>query len=110
MGDRGNIQVIHPMGSIYLYTHWGGSDVARDLARALDRARDRWDDEMYLTRIIFCEMIRGEEEETTGYGIGLEIADNEHEIPIVDVEHEEVFYNDRVYSFDAFMRAFKESA
>lgn len=41
------------------------------LAKALDRGRDRWTDSEYLTRIIFCDMVRDDMDSTTGYGIGL---------------------------------------
>jgi len=30
----------------------------------------RWDDPEYLTRIIFCEMIKGSEDREAGFGIG----------------------------------------
>lgn len=80
MGDRGNIKV----GKVYLYTHWYGSNLKEMLVNALKRGRDRWTDEAYLTRIIFCEMIKDEVLEDTGYGISTEIQDNEHEILEVD--------------------------
>jgi hypothetical protein len=69
MGDRANIVVEQTEGSVYLYTHWGGSGIRATLAAALDRGRPRWTDPAYLTRIIFSEMIQGDVLGGTGYGI-----------------------------------------
>lgn len=85
MGDRANIvmelktgyEEDRPYGLIFLYTHWGGTDLPGTLQTALKR-RERWDDESYLTRIIFSEMIRGQERSETGFGISLRPSDNEH--------------------------------
>jgi len=85
MGDRGNIKV----GNVYLYTHWGGSGIKELLKKALKR-KERWNDEAYLTRIIFCEMIEGDVEGETGFGISTHICDNEYNILEVDCEKQEV--------------------
>jgi len=70
MGDRGNVRIKYDDGnSVYLYTHWGGTELSQMVARALDRGRKRWDDPSYLARIIFCEMVKGYEMEETGFGI-----------------------------------------
>lgn len=85
MGDRGNIEIRQPhtTDSVYLYTHWGGSDIASTLAAALDRGRGRWSDPAYLTRIIFDELTAGDRSET-GFGISVgQPDDNEHHIPVV---------------------------
>ena len=88
MGDRGTIKIIgsgpHP---IYLYTHWGGSDLDSVLRTALAR-RQRWDDPPYLTRIIFCELVKGDE---AGYGIGTEVTDSEHDILCIDMNRDLVY-------------------
>lgn len=86
MGDRGNIKV----GKVYLYTHWGGSEIKNILKTALIRGKERWNDESYLTRIIFCEMIKSDVMGTTGYGISTEVIDNEHDILEVDCDKQEV--------------------
>lgn len=70
MGDRRNVVVRHSdQHSVALYTHWSGSELPGVLAAALDRGRGRWGDPIYLTRIIFSEMIQGEVMSETGYGI-----------------------------------------
>lgn len=75
MGDRANVVVVQHggkkgarTGGVFLYTHWGGSELGRTLRDALARAGgkgraategNRWDDEPYLVRIIFSEMLFG---------------------------------------------------
>ena len=80
MGDRGNIKIYQNDNSaIYLYTHWTGSQIYEVLKTALSR-RQRWNDGPYLTRIIFCELVKGDEDGETGFGISTHICDNEHTI------------------------------
>jgi hypothetical protein len=71
MGDRNNIKVTYSNGgSVYLYSHWGGSGLREIVQNALDTS-GRVNDESYFTRVLFCAMVaesddlRGE----TGYGI-----------------------------------------
>ena len=87
MGDRGNIAIQQPSDGatarVYLYSHWGGSELPSVLQTALAR-KVRWDDPAYLARIIFDAMTEGEQGEETGYGISTFISDNEHPILVVD--------------------------
>ena len=109
MGDRGNIGIVqHPNGddpdrAIYLYAHWGGSELPFVLQVALRRGRDRWDQEGYLTRIIFSSMIRGDLEETVGYGISTYLLDNDHPIIYVDVVRQLITVGRRSWTFDAYV-------
>ncbi len=98
MGDRGNIKV----GKVYLYTHWGGSEIKQILKNALSK-KLRWDDEAYLTRIIFCEMIKEDVSGETGFGISTEICDNDNVILEVDVENQEVKFGDTIKTFNEFI-------
>jgi len=85
MGDRANIEMVYESGEkIYFYTHWSGSELPEILQNALKRGKGRWDDEAYLARIIFSEMIQNEVLSETGYGIAPYICDNEH--PIISVK------------------------
>lgn len=94
MGDRANVVVEFDYGPeapkppprVYLYTHWRGSALPSILQRALAR-RMRWDDPSYLARIIFCEMVKGQEGEETGFGISPDITDNEHPLLVVNTRH-----------------------
>jgi hypothetical protein len=87
MGDRGNIAVKQrgDRGHVFLYSHWGGTELPQDLQKALAR-RQRWTDPAYLTRIIFDTMTEGQQGEETGYGISAGLSDNEHVILEVDCE------------------------
>jgi hypothetical protein len=85
MGDRANIEMVFEDGNkIYFYTHWAGSELPNTLKSALIRGKGRWDDEPYLARIIFSEMIQDEIFDTTGYGISPYLGDNEHPIIVVN--------------------------
>ena len=118
MGDRGNIYVQMSENNgddgVYLYTHWGGSCVKDIVYNALQR-RQRWDDPAYLTRILFCEMLRMgglNAEETmngeTGFGISTYVCDNSHDIMFVNpfkqtvngVPFEEFLKNPALVPFD----------
>ena len=92
MGDRGNICVVDREDKIYLYSHWSGKYLPKTLQDALKRGRDRWTDAPYLTRIIFCEMIKDEVMETTGYGISAYLTDWNYPTIFVDVDKQTVTY------------------
>lgn len=90
MGDRGNVGIRENDETVYLYTHWSGSELPETVRAAMNRAKDRWDDAPYLARIVFCEMIKGQESETTGFGIAASLCDNEHDIIVLDVDAQKV--------------------
>ena len=98
MGDRGNIKV----GKVYLYTHWRGSFIKQILQKAL-RRKARWNDEAYLTRIIFEEMIGIDTGSETGFGISTKIQDNEHPILEVDCENQKIKCDDESWTFEEFI-------
>lgn len=90
MGDRGNIFVVdenasteEKLSGTYFYTHWSGWELPATLASALKRGESRWGDQAYLARIIFCEMVKGEEDDVTGYGISASLGDNSYPILVV---------------------------
>ena len=84
MGDRGNV-VIHQHNDelIYLYTHWGGSELPFTVQRALAK-RWRWEDESYLARIIFDAITEGFHGTETGFGIATYPCDNEYSMIVVN--------------------------
>jgi hypothetical protein len=85
MGDRANIEVREGENSVYLYSHWTGSEMPEVLRRALHRGEERWRDSSYLARIIICEMVAGYEMELTGFGISsTEIGASKHLLVNVD--------------------------
>lgn len=119
MGDRGNICVsmnngIGGHGQIYLYTHWNGSclyDVVHDVLKR----RIRWDDDAYLTRMLFCELmihnykndienIVHNVKSETGFGVSLTIQDNEHPIVYVNPSAQTVTIEDTCWTFEDFIK------
>lgn len=99
MGDRGNIVIRSQReGDVWLYTHWGGSELHNDLHAALSRGRDRWSDPSYLARIVFCQMLHGDLTDTTGLGISTRKGDNEHEIVVADTDDQQVLVYSSEYS------------
>jgi hypothetical protein len=76
----------HAPAPVYLYSHWGGSELPNVLAAALERGKGRWDDAPYLTRIIFNEMTKGNEDGETGYGISSYYCDGNHDLLVVDID------------------------
>jgi len=104
MGDRANIVVCQKMsngeeGKIFLYTHWDGCALPKILQDALIRGRGRWNDEAYLTRIIFSEMIKDSLLEDTGYGISLYAPDANHTHIYVNVDANMVTIGEKGWSF-----------
>ena len=84
MGMRGNIQIKQPYSeeSIFLYTHWRGHHIKEILGDAIVKAGNRRNDPSYFTRILFQEMINGDES-TNGFGISIgQIEDNEYLVPV----------------------------
>jgi hypothetical protein len=97
MGDGANVFVVDDLSTkkqlqgVFLYSHWGGPDLPEIVRRALAK-KQRWEDSSYLTRIIFCEMVRGDEKGTGGYGISAIIGDNEHLIIAVQCTNQRIAF------------------
>ena len=103
MGDRGQV-FFEDMGLCF-YTHWGGGDLPKVLKSALIRGQARWFDSTYLARIIFCEMVKGQEMDLLGYGIGTqryEWVDNED--IVVNVEEQRVTIGNLSWKFDEYVK------
>jgi hypothetical protein len=97
MGDRANVFVKDEGYSepnsrgVYLYTHWGGEVLPHHVQVALKR-KQRWDDGPYLTRIIFCTMIKGQEDEETGFGISGSLCDGENAIITINIREQTISF------------------
>jgi len=91
MGDRANVVMLYncppdmEVKPVFFYTHWHGGSLPFIVQRALSR-RGRWNDSPYLARIIFSEMVKGQEAGETGFGIAPYVQDNEHWLVVVDCE------------------------
>lgn len=84
MGDRASVYIREDATrGVFLYTHWGGTELPQTVQAALKRGRERWNDAPYLARIVFCEMVKGVEMDLTGYGISSYIDDNQVGRPII---------------------------
>jgi hypothetical protein len=91
MGDRGQVRLVSEgKPDIYLYSHWGASDLPTVVAKALDRGRPRWGDDEYLNRIIFNEMTRGLEFEETGFGIGTSLHGDVWRVVSIDHDNKQI--------------------
>ena len=71
MGDRRMAEIKTTDGSIYVYTHWRGSELPADARRAVERAKPRLGDEPYWTRIVIDELIKPGRDGELGFGIML---------------------------------------
>jgi len=105
MGDRANVLVKYDDkdSGVYLYTHWGGSDLPSTLQQALKK-RERWDDSQYLTRIIFCTMVGQDWDGTTGYGISSMVGDGDDRVLEVNVEDATVSFGGKTWTFEEFVK------
>ena len=106
MGDRANVLVKDDLldRGVFLYTHWEGYKLPKVLKEALIRGRGRWNDTSYLTRIIFCEMVKGKELEETGFGISTSEYDYDNNNPLItiDVEKQTVERDGEISSFEEY--------
>jgi hypothetical protein len=104
MGDRNYIKIEESKGGkIYFYTHWSGSELENILADALDRGRSRWNDESYLARIIFCEMVKNDILGETSFGISTWEPDTEYPEIIVHMNDLTVSIKGKSYKFQEFI-------
>ena len=110
MGDRANVVIrddwpadLNQREAVFLYTHWGGSELPEQLRDALIHGRGRWGDPSYLARIVLDRMTRDDADDITGYGISTRLGDNEYPLLVLHVGRvyamNEQRYHDR--GFDA---------
>ena len=109
MGSMGNVvipQELVPV-DVYLYTHHDGHRLDEIVASALSR-NERWNDQEYLTRIIFSEMIRDSVDAETGYGIGAGmVTEGEDQIVTVNTMKQQVTdLAGNTHSFDEFVERY----
>ena len=83
MGTRSQVHMIN--SGVYLYQHLDGYNLPTEIKEAL-KLKARWDDEEYLTRIIFSTMIKDKIYEETGYGIGTAQHEDIEWLVEIDVE------------------------
>lgn len=109
MGDRAQVAIKQGAKTVYLYTHWGGSELPSVVRAALAR-QQRWDDPEYLTRIIFCQMVKRDVDAETGFGIGTQLHDdNEHPLITVDPDKQTIKIGSVVMAFADFIKSHAEA-
>jgi hypothetical protein len=90
MGDRSNIIIKEGKEEVFLYGHWMGLNYLPILTTALTRGKGRWRDPSYLARIVFCDMVRDNLDDETGYGIWTSRPDNERPYLVVNCREQTV--------------------
>lgn len=104
MGDRANIKFIEENGgTLFFYTHWHGFEYMKEALRRALSLRERWDDDSYLARIIFCEVVKGADNKTTGFGLSTYETDNENPIIEVNAKNQTVTIGQKTCSFEEFL-------
>jgi hypothetical protein len=109
VGDRANI-ICHQYPetpAVWIYTHWHGSELPSLLANALDtpQAKARIGDPSYLTRIVFCQIIKQVDDldGETGWGIGTTECDNGHRYLHLDTVQGRVGFGDTPMTADEWL-------
>ncbi len=105
MGDRANIHCYDgdKNTGVFLYTHWKGLDACKiAVAKSLARARDRWNDDQYMNRVIFQELI-GDDNGITGFGITSDVRDGEDRVMEVNYMLKEVTTDEGTFGFSEFI-------
>jgi len=91
MGDRNNIKITYSNGqSVYLYSHWGGSQLREIVSSALETS-GRVTDESYFARVLFSKMIVSggtrDIDSETGYGIAPYVVDQDSYNKMIHVDY-----------------------
>jgi len=90
MGDRANVYIQSNGEGVYLYTHWGGSELP-EIARVALAKNWRWHDPSYLARIVLDTMTEGTCDET-GFGVWPSLGDNSYPIIVLDTDAQLVHF------------------
>lgn len=74
MGDRAVVgfKATPESPTIYLYSHWAGSELDDLIAEALVKAQNRWTHDAYATRIVISQLIADDWKSETGWGISVD--------------------------------------
>lgn len=104
MGDCGNVVLDFSNDSktydrVYLYSHWGGTELPEDVRKALLWAPGRWYDAAYLAADIFKIIIAQGVKYNTGHGITPYRTDFEHPDVVVFLESQKVQIGQKEWTF-----------
>ena len=111
MGCRGTIEIWEYASApkseerpVVLYTHWGADDMMYNISETLKRKK-RWSDPAYLSRMIFCEMVKDDTKGSTGYGILTDNVGDAQEEIVVDCSRHEIIrkrigHDNQIFTFN----------
>jgi hypothetical protein len=86
----GQIEITGRYGTVFLYTHNKASDLLRTVRTVLTRQK-YWQDEDYLSSMLFRELTRYEDNiETDGYGIGTKMYINADILISLDIPQQKI--------------------
>jgi hypothetical protein len=71
VGDRRIAEIVTSEGSLYVYTHWHGSEFPSMARAAVQVARPRLGDEAYWVRIVVDQLTKPGRDQETGFGLML---------------------------------------
>lgn len=89
--------------SLWIYTHWGGYDLAETVRDAIALARDRWNDENYCSRIITMHVMQQNSNGLTGCGIANHSMDSEYNDIFIDVPNQKLTIGNNEWTFKEFI-------
>jgi len=69
MGDRRMCEIKTSEGSLYVYTHWCGSELPEMAEAAVKVAAPRLGDEPYWTRIVVGQLTKSSRDQEDGFGL-----------------------------------------
>lgn len=88
--SSGQVEIIGPYGRIYLYTHDHADKLLHDVYQTLKQGT-RWDDEDYLSKMVFCHMVPQEQWlSDKGYGIGTQMYTDINILITLDVPNQTI--------------------
>lgn len=90
MGNRANVCMRYKDEQVVLYAHRSGEHLPKIVSQALKRGKPRWRDFQYLTRIVFCEMVKDDVMGLTGFGITQKVWDGGRKIIDLDLDEQKV--------------------
>lgn len=110
MGARTNFVIkttSNPNEDIVLYSHWGGEESESDFAHAINKAKPRIEmgDASYATRIIISQLIGGDWDSETGFGLYVGEVNHEEQYSYkeIDLVNRTVTIGDHTTSIQSFL-------
>lgn len=115
--NSGQVIIIGPYGSVFLYTHDTADTLVKDVHDAL-KVGTRWNDPDYLSKMIFCRMLPIEcWLEDKGFGIGTQMYNDVNLLISVNTINQTITihsmedkYNKTLLTFQEFVDSYANNA